>query len=120
MGSAEKIDKLARINKLHVELFGSFLAKMKSIPDGDGTLLDHTLVVYGSGLSDGNAHSHVDLPVLLAGGVNGAFRMGRHVRYEPETPLNNLFLSVLEAAGVKEEALGDSTGKLERLSGLTG
>lgn len=118
MGSAEKIEKLAKINRLHVELFGSFLAKMQSIPDGDGTLLDHTLVVYGSGLSDGNAHSHVDLPVLLAGGANGAFRMGRHVRYQAETPLNNLFLSVLEAAGVREEALGDSTGRLARLSEL--
>lgn len=116
MGSAEKIEKLARINRLHLELFAGFLQKLKTIRDGDGTLLDHTLVVYGSGLSDGNAHAHHDLPVLLAGGVNGQYRMGRHVRYATETPMNNLFLSILDTVGVREEQLGDSNG---RLAGLT-
>ena len=116
MGSVEKIDKLAKINRLHLELFAGFLQKLKTTRDGDGTLLDHTLIVYGSGLSDGNAHSHHDLPVLLAGGVNGEYRMGRHVRYPTETPMNNLFLSILDTAGVREEQLGDSNG---RLTGLT-
>jgi hypothetical protein len=116
MGSVEKIDKLAKINRLHLELFAGFLQKLKTTRDGDGTLLDHTLIVYGSGLSDGNAHSHHDLPVLLAGGVNGEYRMGRHVRYPMETPMNNLFLSILDTAGVREEQLGDSNG---RLTGLT-
>jgi hypothetical protein len=77
------------------------------------------MVIYGSGLSDGNSHWHHDLPVLVAGGANRAFRMGRHVRYAPETPLNNLFLAVLDTAGVREEQLGDSSGRLDRLSGLT-
>jgi len=116
MGSVEKIDKLAKINRLHLELFAGFLQKLKTTREGDGTLLDHTLIVYGSGLSDGNAHSHHDLPVLLAGGVNGEYRMGRHVRYPVETPMNNLFLSILDTAGVREEQLGDSSG---RLTGLT-
>lgn len=119
MGSQEKIDKLAKINRLHVELFASFVAKLKTIPDGDGTLLDHSLIVYGSGLSDGNAHWHHDLPVLAAGGANGALRMGRHVRYLAETPMNNFFLAILDTMGVREETLGDSSGKLARLTDLT-
>jgi hypothetical protein len=119
MGAEEKIEKLAKINRLHIELFSAFLAKLKSIPDGDGTLLDHSMIVYGSGLSDGNAHAHHDLPVLLTGGTNGAFRLGRHVRYTAETPLNNLFVAMLDTMGVREEALGDSSGKLPRLTDLT-
>ena len=119
MGNEEKIAKLEKINRFHVELFASFLAKLNSIPEGDGTLLDHSLMVYGSGLSDGNEHLHHNLPLLIAGGPNGGqFKMGRHLRYEPETPLNNLFLSMLDAMGVAETALGDSSGKLPRLTGL--
>lgn len=113
MGNQEKIAKLAKINRLHADLFAGFLKTLQTLPDGDGTLLDHTLLVYGSGLSDGNAHSHNNLPVLLAG---GGYKMGRHIQYPAETPLNNLFLSVLDTAGVKAESLGDSTG---RLTGLT-
>lgn len=119
MGNEERIAKLAKINRLHVELMGYFLTKLKAIPDGDGTLLDHSIIVYGSGLSDGNAHWHHDLPVLLAGGANGAFRMGRHLRYDSETPLNNLFLAILDTMGVRETALGDSSGRLPRLTDLT-
>jgi len=119
MGAEDKIEKLAKINRHHIDLFSSFLARLKSIPDGNGTLFDHTLIVYGSGLSDGNAHFHHDLPVLLAGGVKSAFRMGRHVRYEKETPMNNLFLSILDTMGVREETLGDSSGRLPRLTDLT-
>jgi hypothetical protein len=119
MNAAEKIEKLACINFHHVELFSKLVAKMAATPDGDGTLLDHSLLVYGSGLSDGNAHHHHDLPVLLVGGVNGAFKTGRHVQYPRETPMNNLFLSMLDVMGVKEETLGDSTGRLQFLSDLT-
>jgi hypothetical protein len=119
MGAEEKIEKLARINKLHLTLFAGFLEKLRSLPDGDGSLLDHSLILYGSGLSDGNAHTHHDLPVLLAGGANGALKSGRHLKYAPETPLNNLFLSLLDTAGVPTESIGDSMGRLPRLTGLT-
>lgn len=119
MHAAEKIEKLARINLHHITLFEKLIAKMAATPDGGGTLLDHSLIVYGSGLSDGNAHWHHDLPVLLMGGANGVFKMGRHVRYPKETPMNNLFLSILDTMGVREETLGDSTGQLPYLSDLT-
>ncbi|HAX42443.1 MAG TPA: DUF1552 domain-containing protein [Bryobacteraceae bacterium] len=119
MRAPEKIEKLARINHFHVTLFERLVAKMAETRDGDGTLLDHSLIVYGSGLSDGNAHSHHDLPVLLVGGANGAFKTGRHVEYPKETPMNNLFLSILDTMGVEAESLGDSTGRLEYLSDLT-
>ena len=86
---------------------------MKNTPDGDGTLLDHSMLVYGSSLSDGNKHTHVDLPIALVGGGGGTLKSGRHIRYPGDTPLNNLFLSMLDRAGVPTEKLGDSTGKLE-------
>jgi hypothetical protein len=114
MGSAEKIEKLAKINRLHMELFAGLVGKLARTQDGEGTLLDHAMLVYGSGLSDGNRHSHHDLPVLVAGGV---LRGGRHVKYAPETPLNNLFLTLLDRMGAPVERLGDGT---ERLNGLAG
>jgi len=110
------IEKVAQINGYHVELFASFLKRLKETPDGDGTLLDHTMVLYGSGLSDGNKHQHDDLPVLLAGRGCGTFKPGRHVRVAKETPMANLFLSMLDGVGVNVEKLGDSNGKLELLS----
>lgn len=118
MNDAEKIEKITKINLLHTELFGYFLNKMQSTQDGDGTLLDHSMIVYGSGLSDGNAHTHHDLPVLVAGGGNRTLRGGRHVKYEKETPMTNLYLSLLDRMGVKPETLGDSTGRVEHLSEL--
>ncbi|HEY3741580.1 MAG TPA: DUF1552 domain-containing protein [Bryobacteraceae bacterium] len=118
MGNTEKIEKLTKINELHTELFAYFLNKMKSTQDGDGTLLDHSMIVYGSGLSDGNAHTHVDLPVLLAGGGSRTLRGGRHIRFEKATPMTNLYLSLLDRMGVKPETLGDSTGRVEHLSEL--
>jgi hypothetical protein len=108
-GNPEWIEKVARINTYHVEQFGYFLGKLKSTPDGDGSLLDHTLLVYGSGLSDGNRHDHADLPVLVAGGGLG----GRHIRYAKETPMNNLHLTLLDRVGVQIESLGDSNGELD-------
>jgi hypothetical protein len=109
------IDKVIKINTLHVELFADYLRKLKATPDGDGTLLDHTLIVYGSGLSDGNRHTHEELPVLLAG-RGGGVKPGRHVRYAAGTPVTNLYLTLLDRIGVREDRVGDSTGKLEHLS----
>ncbi len=114
-GDDEKIAQVAKINLYHVQLFSRFLETLQSVPDGDGSLLDHTMLVYGGGIGDGNLHEHVDLPVLLAGG--GAYlRTGRHVVYTEEPPMANLLLSLLTRAGVPTEALGDSTGRLEGLS----
>ena len=107
-GNAEWIEKITCINTHHVEQLAYFLGKLKSTPDGDGTLLDHTMVVYGSGLSDGNKHDHADLPVLVAGGGMGH----GHIRYAKQTPMNNLHLTLLDRAGVKIESLGDSQSEL--------
>jgi hypothetical protein len=111
-GNPEWIDRVTQINTHHVEQFAYFLAKLKSTPDGDGTLLDHTTILYGSGLSDGNRHDHADLPVLVVGGRMG----GGHLRYPKETPMNNLHLTLLDRVGVKIESLGDSNGELDNLA----
>jgi hypothetical protein len=119
MGNAEKIGKIAKINRLHVELFAYLTGKLASTQDGGATLLDHTMLVYGSGLADGNRHTHHDLPILLAGGAEASIKPGRHIRYKPETPLNNLFLALLDRMGVRTEKLGDSDGVLEHLGELS-
>ena len=116
--NAEMIDKVVQINRYHMQQFVYFLDKLRSTKDGDGSLLDHAMVLYGSGLSDGNKHWHHDLPALLAGRGGGTIRAGRHLSYKSETPMNNLFLSMLDRVGVPTETLGDSTGKLEHLSDL--
>jgi hypothetical protein len=113
---AEKISKITKINEVHVKLYAYLLDRMKVTPDGDGNLLDHALVLYGSSLSDGNLHTHHDLPIVLAGSGAGANKGNRHVMYPKETPLNNLLLTMLEAAGVNVNKLGDSTGKLDCLA----
>src|SRR5204862_6561343 len=110
-GNAEMIAKVTQINRFHMEQFAYFVGKLDSIREGDGTLLDHCMIVYGSGLSDGNRHQHNDLPCLLAGGAAGTLRTGRHVRYAAETPMTNLYLAMLDRAGVKPEKLGDSNGE---------
>jgi hypothetical protein len=110
----EKIAKVARIDAHLIETFAYYVGKLKATPDGDGNLLDHTMIVYGSALSDANAHTHHDLPTLVAGGAG--LKGGRHLRYPKETPLNNLFLNVLDLAGVQTEKFGDSTGELNYLS----
>jgi hypothetical protein len=112
----EKIEKVAQIDAMFVRMFAYYLDKLKSTPDGDGTLLDHVAIVYGSGTGDGNAHTHHDLPTLLAGTAAGKIKGGRHLRYPKDTPLNNLFMSVLDKAGIPTEKFGDSTGELEHLS----
>ena len=114
----DMVEKVAQINRYHVEQFAYFLGKLKSIQDGDGTLLDHTMVVYGSGLADGNRHTHDDLPIVLAGRGSGRIRTGRHLRYPVETPITNLYLSLLDRMGVKPEHVGDSNGELQHLTDL--
>jgi hypothetical protein len=115
-GNAEWIEQVARINAHHLELFAHFVARLKATPDGDGTLLDHSMVVYGSAIADGNKHTHEDLPVLLAGRGGGGFRTGRHVVYAKPTPMTNLYLALLDRMGVHPESIGDSTGRLQYLA----
>jgi len=108
----EKIAKIRKIDLFLSTQFGYFLEQLKATPEGDGTLLDHSLILYGSGLSDGNRHNHDNLPIVLAGRAGGAVKTGRHMRTERETPLNNLFLSMLDTVGASLDQLGDSTGRL--------
>jgi hypothetical protein len=110
-----KKQKIAKINRYHATQFVYFLEKLKSIQEGDGNLLDNCMIVYGAGISDGNAHNHDNLPILLAGRGGGTLRPGRHVRFERETPMTNLYLSMLDRLGVPAERVGDSTGKLEEI-----
>lgn len=112
----EFIEKVAQINTFHMDLFARFLGKLKSTADDDGTLLDNSLVVYGSGISDGNRHTHENLPVLVAGRGGGSVKTGRHIVYEKETPVANLYMTLLDRAGVHPDSIGDSTGKLVQLS----
>ena len=113
----EKHKKLCIINKFHLEMFAHFLGRLKDAKEGEGSVLDHSMIVYGSGISDGNRHNHEDLPVLMAGKGGGSIKPGRHVKYPRNTPLNNLYLSMLDRMGTPLESLGDSKG---RLSGLEG
>jgi hypothetical protein len=113
----EKKKKLAQINRYHVTQFARFLDRLKSIKEGDGTLLDNCTIQYGSALSNGNAHSPENLPILLAGGGGGALSTGRHLRVDEKTPMTNLYRSMLDNVGVHTEKIGDSTGKLETLFG---
>ena len=117
-GDKEKIEKVTRINEYHIKQFAYLLDTLKATPDGDGTLLDHSMIVYGSALADGNAHQHNNLPTVLAGRANGTLKPGRHIKYADETPITNLYMSMLDRMGVPVESLGDSTGHLEGLSDL--
>lgn len=112
----EKKRKIARINRFHIEQFAYFLDRLKGLPEDGGSVLDHSMLVYGAAISDGNRHNHDDLPVLLAGRAGGTFATGRHLRYPRNTPMANLFLSMLDHAGAPTERLGDSTGRLDRLA----
>src|SRR5215204_2491893 len=113
-----QLAKYAKLNTYQTELFGWFLDKLKSTPEGDGTLLDHSLFLYGAALSNPNLHAHYDLPLVLVGSAAGQLRGGRHIVYKQETPMTNLLLSMLDKVGVQPDRLGDSTGRLETLSGL--
>jgi hypothetical protein len=108
-----KIAKVTQIDVLHTSMLAYYLERLRSTADGDGNLLDHSMILYGSAMSDGNVHIHNNVPVLLAGGGAGAIKGGRHVRYPVDTPLTNLFLTLLDKLGVPTESLGDSTGRLD-------
>jgi hypothetical protein len=116
-GDIAKQEKIKRINQFHAAQLAHIRGNLKGIPEGDGTLLDHCMIVYGSGISDGNSHSHDDLPILLAGKANGSIRTGRHIRYPSETPLTNLYVALLDRMGVNVDGFGDSTGRLTSLEG---
>jgi len=111
----ERLENLTRINTYHVSLLAHFLEKLRSTPDGDGNLLDHSLVLYGSGMSNSNIHNHSPLPVLVAGGAAGKMKGGRHLKYPENTPMANLLLTILDKAGVPQESIGDSTGLLSEV-----
>lgn len=114
----EKIARMAKINAFHVSLFAEFLEKMKKTPEGTGSLLDHSLILYGSGIGNPNIHDHTNLPVIVAGGASAGVKGNRHVRYDKPTPLANLHLSMLDKVGVKLDSFADSTGKLRELEPL--
>ncbi len=114
----DKIARMAKINAFHVSLFAYYLDKLKATRDGDGTLLDHSLILYGSGMGNPNVHDHVNLPIIVAGGAAGRVKGGRHVKYAEPTPLANLHLTLLERAGVRKDAFADSKGKVDELLAL--
>jgi hypothetical protein len=114
-----RMARLQKIDTHHVAMLAHFLGALAGAADGDGSMLDRSLVVYGSSLSDSNRHLHDDLPTLVAGGGNGLVRGGRHVRYPDGTPMTNLFLTMLDHVGVRPEAVGDSTGRVAHLSALS-
>ena len=111
----EKIAKVAKINQFHVSLFAYFLEKLKATREGNGTLLDHSLYLYGSGMGNPNLHDHVNLPILVAGGGAGKMKGGRHIKYAEPTPLANLHLTLLDKAGVRLDSFADSRGKVDEL-----
>jgi hypothetical protein len=114
----EQLKKLSKINIFHMKQFAYFVDQMKATEDGDGSLLDQSMLLYGSGISDSNVHMHDNLPLVLAGGGAGRIRGGRHIRYPQGTPVTNLFLNMLDKLGVPVEQVGDSTGRLEFLEGV--
>ena len=115
-GDITLMEKKAKIDAYHVKLFAYFIDKLRSTDDGDGSLLDHSMMLYGAGMSDGNMHLNQDLPIVLVGGAGGKLKGNRHVRYPKGTPMTNLYLAMLDILGVQVDHLGDSTGKLETLA----
>jgi hypothetical protein len=108
----ELIAKKAKVDTYHMQLLAYFLEKLQAAQDGDGSLLDHSMILYGGGMGDGNLHRHSDLPCLMAGSLGGKFKTGRHLAYKLDTPMSNLLLTILDATGVRLEKIGDSTGPL--------
>jgi hypothetical protein len=106
---------MAKINTFHVSLFADFLKKMQATPEGDGSLLDHSLYLYGSGMGNPNVHDHTNLPILVAGGAAGRMKGGRHIKYDKPIPLANLHLTLLDKVGVQVNSFGDSNGKIDEL-----
>jgi hypothetical protein len=114
-GDKEKVEAIRKIDQFHMSQFGYFIKRLKSIKEGDATLLDHCIVMAGAGIGDGNRHNHNNLPILLAGKGNGMHSPGRHIQYDNDTPLCNLYLGMLQGMGVNEQRFGDSTGVLGQL-----
>jgi hypothetical protein len=114
-GDPEKLAKVAKINAFHVSLFSYFLQKLKATSEGNGSLLDHSVYLYGSGMGNPDVHDHVNLPILVAGGAAGKLEGGRHIKYPEPTPLANLHLTLLEKVGVRLDAFADSKGKVAEL-----
>ncbi|MES2568914.1 MAG: DUF1552 domain-containing protein, partial [Verrucomicrobiota bacterium] len=112
-----KLARIRDINRFHVQQFAYVLNRLKSIPEGDGTLLDNCMLLYGAGLADGDAHAHDNLPLIMAGRGGGSILPGRHIRYSSETPMNNLLVSMLDRVGSPVANFGDSTGPLRGLNG---
>ena len=111
----EKVEKISRINRFHVSLFGEYLEKLKATPDGDGSLLDHSVLLYGSGMGNPSTHDHDNLPILVAGGASCGVKGGRHVKFDRGMPLANLHLTLLDRVGVHLDSFGDSDGKIKGL-----
>ena len=111
----EKLAKIAKINTFHISLFAEFLEKMKATPDGDGSLLDHSVYLYGSGMGNSSLHDHVNLPILVAGGASAGLKGEQHIRYDNGTPLANLHLTLLDRVGVRLDEFGDSNGTVANL-----
>jgi hypothetical protein len=110
-----KLGALARLQNYHMQMFAYYLNKLRSTPDGDGTLLDHSMILYGSNMSNSNLHNHFPLPVLLVGGAGGQLAGNRHLKYTDHTPMTNLLVSMLGKLDIPLEHLGDSTGTLAEL-----
>ena len=106
---------MAKINQFHVSLFAYYLERLKATREGDGSLLDHSLVLYGSGMGNPNVHDHRNLPIIVAGGAAGKMQGGRHIKYDKPTPLANLHLTLLDKVGVRLNQFGDSNGKMDAL-----
>jgi hypothetical protein len=109
----KKMDSVQKIDQFHVKAFAYLLGRLQATPDGDGTLLDHTMLLYGSSIRDGNTHDHIDLPLVLAGGKSANITGGRQCQFKPETPMTNFLLTMLDKVGVPADTLGDSTGKVD-------
>jgi hypothetical protein len=114
-GQPDWIEKVTQINTYHVEQFAAWIGKLGAIQEGDTTLLDNSMIVYGAGLGDGNRHTHEDLPTIILGSGGGTIQAGRRIIYRQETPMTNLYLSMMDRMGVRSESFGDSTGRLDRL-----
>ena len=114
--NGEKLEKIKQINTFHMQQFAYLLSRLRDVREGEGTLLDNCMVMYGSGNGDGNRHNHDELPILLAGKAGGTITPGRHVRYRRNTPITNLYLCMLDRMGVELERFGDSTGRVGQLT----
>ncbi|HEY1242415.1 MAG TPA: DUF1552 domain-containing protein, partial [Bryobacteraceae bacterium] len=111
----EKLAKIAKINTFHISLFSDFLQRMKATADGDGSLLDHSVYMYGSGIGNSSVHDHENLPILVAGGAGTGMKGGRHIRFDKGTSLANLHLTLLDRVGIRLDSFVDSTGKIDDL-----